>query len=139
MRFHSLASAAAVQRPSTRGPLHASHSGDSGMVTAETAVVLPVFVLVLAVMVAVVGYSVDSIRVIDAAKSGARLAARGEPIEVVRQQAEEEAPDGASVYVSFDDDEVRVSVVSPGRTMLGPLGLPAAEAEAVALIEISAP
>lgn len=109
------------------------------MVTAETAVVLPVFVLILGLLLAVVGHSVDAIRAIDAARSAARLAARGESTDVVRQQALDEAPTGSTVHVSSTGGEVRVRVVAPERTLIGSLGLPAAETEAVALVEVGAP
>jgi len=118
---------------------HESVAHESGMVTAETAVVLPVFVLILGLILAVVGHSVDAIRSIDAARSAARLAARGEPLEAVRQQALAEAPAGSTVRVVFSAGEVRVRVVAPERTLLGPLGLPAAETEAVALVEVGTP
>jgi len=144
MRSPSLASPAGVQGPpegrslrSVRGCRSTAH--DRGMVTAETAVVLPVFVLILGLILAVVGHSVDAIRAIDAARSAARLAARGEPIDVVRQQALDEAPAGSTVNIEFSAGEVRVRVVAPKRTLIGPLGLPAAESEAVALVEGGAP
>lgn len=140
MRFRSLASTAGMQGPSEGRSLRSTVAedtvaGDAGMVTAETAVVLPVFVLILGLLLAIVGHSVDTIRTIDAARSAARLAARGEPMAVVRQQALNEAPAGATVHVSSSGEEVRVHVVAPERTLIGPLGLPAAEAEIVALAE----
>jgi len=140
MHFPSLASAAGVQGPSEGRSLRSTipkcvAARDGGMVIAETAVVLPVFVLILGLLLAVVGHSVDAIRAIDAARSAARLAARGEPLSVVRQQALDEAPAGSTVHVSSDGQEVRVHVVAPERALIGPLGLPAAETVAVALTE----
>ncbi|HJX42614.1 MAG TPA: TadE family type IV pilus minor pilin, partial [Geodermatophilus sp.] len=48
------------------------------MVTAETAVVLPVLLLVLAAVVAAVVVVGAQLRCVDAAREGARAAARGE-------------------------------------------------------------
>lgn len=52
---------------------------DAGMVTAETAVVLPVFVLLLLAGVAVISAALTQLRCLDAAQTVARLVARGVP------------------------------------------------------------
>ena len=57
---------------------------DAGMVTAETAVVLPVLLLVLAGAVAAVTVVGAQLRCVDAAREGARAAARGEDVATVR-------------------------------------------------------
>ena len=54
------------------------------MVTAETAVVLPVLLLVLAGAVAAVTVVGAQLRCVDAAREGARAAARGEDVATVR-------------------------------------------------------
>src|SRR5688500_20233283 len=60
---------------------------DAGMVTAETAVVLPVLLLVLAGAVAAVTVVGAQLRCVDAAREGARAAARGESVaEVTRSE-----------------------------------------------------
>jgi hypothetical protein len=105
------------------------------MVTAETAVVLPVLVALLALLLATLAHAVDSIRVIDAARSAARLAARGEAPATVEQQARNEAPPGSDVEVEQAGAQVRVTVIAPGRTLLGPVALPPAASTAVALVE----
>ena len=90
------------------------------MVTAETAVVLPVLLFVLAAAVSVVTLLGAQLRCVDAARVGARAAARGEPDAAVGRLVDRLAPDGAVVGVSADGDEVRVTVtvhVAP----LGPL------------------
>ena len=51
---------------------------EAGMVTAETAVVLPVLLLVLVCAVAAVTVVGAQLRCVDAAREGARAAARGE-------------------------------------------------------------
>jgi len=80
------------------------------MVTAETAVVLPVLLLVLAGAVAAVTVVGDQMRCVDAAREGARAAARGEPDTTVSRLADRLAPDGAVTTVTGDNAEVRVTV-----------------------------
>jgi Flp pilus assembly protein TadG len=95
---------------------------EAGMVTAETAVVLPVLLFVLAGAVAAVTVVGAQLRCVDAAREGARAAARGESDVAVSRLVDELAPDGADTRVSGDGDEVRVTVtvrVAP----LGPLRL----------------
>lgn len=70
---------------------------DAGMVTAEFAVALPAFVMVVVAAVCAVVAMTDQLRCADAAGIAARLAARGEPATVVRMQALRAAPRGASV------------------------------------------
>ncbi|PZA19380.1 pilus assembly protein TadE [Modestobacter versicolor] len=90
------------------------------MVTAETAVVLPVLLLVLAGAVSAVVVVGAQLRCVDAAREGARAAARGEPVAVVQRAAAGAAPDGAATELGGDGETVQVTVsatVSP----LGPL------------------
>lgn len=102
------------------------------MVTAETAVVLPVLLLVLLCAVAAVTVVGAQLRCVDAAREGARAAARGETGAVVAELAGGVAPDGAVTAVRPAGDQVWVTVsveVSP----LGPVPLRTrVSAEAVA-------
>ena len=88
------------------------------MVTAETAVVLPVLLLVLAGAVAAITVVGAQLRCVDAAREGARAAARGEDVATVRALVLRAAPDGVTVSVSRDGEDVRVGV--SGR--VAPLG-----------------
>ncbi|MGW1163093.1 TadE family type IV pilus minor pilin [Streptomyces sp. NPDC002513] len=106
---------------------------DRGFVTAEAAVVLPALVLfAMALLWALLAASAQ-IQCVDAARAGARAAARQEPADVVRKVARQAAPDGARVTVSRQGDLVHVVVVArpPGPSAL-PLEL---HHEAVALAE----
>jgi Flp pilus assembly protein TadG len=80
------------------------------MVTAETAVVLPVLLLVLALAVAAVTVVGAQLRCVDAAREAARAAARGDAREAVLTAARRAAPDGASTQVTTRGDDVRVRV-----------------------------
>ena len=92
------------------------------MVTAETAVVLPVLLVVLAAAVAAVIVTGSQLRCVDAAREGARAAARGEPTAVVIRLAGQAAPDGARTTVAGTGDTVTVSVAATVQP-LGPLPL----------------
>jgi Flp pilus assembly protein TadG len=105
------------------------------MVTAETAVVLPVLLVILAGAVAAVTLVGAQLRCVDAAREGARAAARGEHVATVIALVQSAAPDGAVVTVSKGGDDVRVTVSSP-IAPLGPVPLTiTVSAEAVALRE----
>ncbi|WP_354641339.1 TadE family type IV pilus minor pilin [Kitasatospora camelliae] len=79
--------------------------------TAETAVVLPALVLLAAMLMWAVVVASDQIRCVDAARVGARSAARGEPdAEAVARAA---APAGAVIGLAQDAETVRVTVDAP--------------------------
>ena len=103
--------------------------------TAETAVVLPALVLFAMTLVWALLAASAQIQCVDAARAGARAAARQEPPGVVQEVARQAAPDGAKVTVSRRGDLVHVVVVArpPGPDAL-PLEL---RHEAVALAEDS--
>lgn len=107
--------------------------GDRGFVTAEAAVVLSV--LVAFTMALVWGLLAVAARIecVDAARAGARAAARQDPPAAVVTVAREAAPRGARVTVAREGDRVRVTVVTRP-PMLGALPLEVRE-EAVALAE----
>lgn len=88
---------------------------EGGMATAEFAVVLPAVVLVLALSLGALGLAWDQIRCVDAARAGARSAARGDSSQAVIEVASRAAPSGALVSVDTAGNLVRVSVVSPPR------------------------
>jgi Flp pilus assembly protein TadG len=92
--------------------------GEAGMVTAETAVVLPVLLLVLAGAIAAVTVVGAHLRCVDAAREGARAAARGDDVAAVRAVAARAAPDGAATAVQVEGGRVRVTV----RATVPPLG-----------------
>lgn len=85
---------------------------DRGSVTAETAVLLPVLLVVLAAAVWVLAALSAQLRCVDAARAGARDAARGETSEVVRATAQRLSPDGAVVVTAPNGDLVEVRVTA---------------------------
>ncbi|WP_393058985.1 TadE family type IV pilus minor pilin [Streptomyces sp. LN549] len=81
--------------------------------TAEAAMAIPVLVIfALALMWALMAASAQ-IRCVDAARAGARAAARSEPEAQVRDTALSAAPDRARVEVERAGELWRVTVVAP--------------------------
>lgn len=81
------------------------------MVTAETAMVLPLLVAVALALVWVVSVGVTHVRLVDAAREGARMSARGDERSAVVEAVETMAPDEATVEVTDGEDgTTRVTV-----------------------------
>ncbi|WP_280514399.1 TadE family type IV pilus minor pilin [Streptomyces bicolor] len=100
-------------RRSGRGPDRAvGWASDQGFVTAESAVVLPVLVMFAMALVWGLLVVAAQIQCVDAARTGARAAARQDPAEAVIEVAREAAPRGATVTVGREGDEIRVVVVA---------------------------
>lgn len=85
-------------------------SGSRGSSTAETAVLLPVLVVVLTGCLWVLASVAAQLQCIDAARAAARAAARGDAPAAVRVVAVRLAPPGASVELTGGDGTVTVSV-----------------------------
>ncbi|MFJ3644041.1 TadE family type IV pilus minor pilin [Streptomyces sp. NPDC090108] len=86
--------------------------------TAEAAVVLSVLVAFTMALVWGLLAVAARIQCLDAARTGARAAARQDPADAVVRVTREAAPHGARVSVGRDGDQVRVTVVAD------PPGLP---------------
>nr|WP_274031837.1 TadE family type IV pilus minor pilin [Streptomyces sp. MMBL 11-1] len=109
-----MASDRGLPRGLRRRPARSGYGGgDRGAVTAEAAVVIPVLVaFAMALLWALMAAS-DQIRCVDAARAGARAAARSEPEAAVVEAARDAAPHGARVEVGRAGDLWRVRVESP--------------------------
>lgn len=107
---------------------------DRGTVTAETAVGLPGLVLVLAMSLWGVAAAAAKIACVDAARAGARAAARGESPSSIRTAVALAAPAGSRVAVRRDDELASVEVVSTVRVPFG-RGLPVLVVHASATAE----
>ncbi|WP_240965134.1 TadE family type IV pilus minor pilin [Streptomyces zingiberis] len=97
-------------------------SSDRGYVTAEAAVALPVLALFTVTLLWGLTAAAAQIQCVDAARAGARAAARAEPREVALAAARSAAPRGAEVSLRRTDGLVQVTVTvrAPGP---GPLGV----------------
>lgn len=111
------------------------------MVTAETAVVLPALLVVLAIAIWVLAAVSGQLRCADAAGVAVRLAARGESAAAVLAAAQATAPAGAAVEVRERGDQVEVVVSARLRPFGSALRLPSVSlsSRAVALREDVAP
>ncbi|MEU6034400.1 TadE family type IV pilus minor pilin [Actinomadura sp. NPDC047616] len=85
------------------------------MVTAEIAVALPALVLVLVTSLWAVRIASTQVACTDAARSGARAAARGEPLPAVRAVVARALPPGAQIRISRNVETTRVDVAVPTR------------------------
>jgi len=95
--------------------VHRRPSGCRGSATAETAVLLPVLVVVLAAAVWVLACVAAQLTCVDAARAAARAAARGDTPADVRAVGERLAPAGAAVRIRSGDGTVRVLVTADAR------------------------
>ena len=87
---------------------------ERGSVTVELAVGLPTLILLLMASLAAIEVALTKVECVDAARVGARAAARGESAYVAVARL---APTGASTQVDVEKDWVRVTV----RVVLTPL------------------
>ncbi|MEV2269189.1 TadE family type IV pilus minor pilin [Nonomuraea africana] len=83
-----------------------------GSVTAETAAVLPALMVVLAAALWAVTVVNAQLRCVDAARTGARAAARGEPITQVQELARSVAPQGAQIDIRRGAEMTSVQVTT---------------------------
>lgn len=109
---------------------------ESGAVTAETAVALPVLVLLTVALAWLVALGVSQVKVVDAARETARAVARGDGEGAGTAIGRRIAPDGARIRVSTGSGQVVVEVSAqvrgPGGVFGFLPGFPAhARAEAV--------
>ncbi|MGX5356926.1 TadE family type IV pilus minor pilin [Kocuria sp. KH4] len=95
---------------------------DRGAVTAETAVLLPALVLLLAVLLAAAAAGMTLIRYEEAARASARAAARGESAATVRSTARSVAGENAAVRLEDGAGTSTVVVTGPAPGILGTWG-----------------
>lgn len=88
-----------------------SGAGERGSVTAELALALPAVMAVLLVLLSTGQVVLSQVRCVDAARAGARAAARGDPNATVQSLAGALAPDQAIVSVTHDSGLIRVEVI----------------------------
>ncbi|MFB7504422.1 TadE family type IV pilus minor pilin [Streptomyces broussonetiae] len=87
--------------------------------TAEAAVVLCVLVAFTMALAGALLVVAAQIQCVDAARAGARAAARQDPADAVVTVTREAAPPGARVSVEREDGQVRVTVVAGLQVLRG--------------------
>ncbi|MFD6991260.1 TadE family type IV pilus minor pilin [Streptomyces sp. NPDC059943] len=132
--MRSSESGAAAYGAGTARP--SGEDGDRGSVTAEAAVAVPALVVFVAALLWALMAASAQIQCVDAARAGARAAARSEPQAVAVEAARSAAPAGAEVTLARSEDLWRVRVEAPTP---GPRGIALTlAAEAVAPAEDTA-
>lgn len=104
-----------AREPDTRS----AREPDRGFVTAESAVVLPVLVMFAMALVWALLVVAAQIQCVDAARTGARAAARQDPADAVVEVTRRTAPRDARVTVGREGDQVRVTVVAKPPALRG--------------------
>jgi hypothetical protein len=112
-------------------------TGSDGAVTAELATGLVAVVLALSAVLGVTVVGQGQLRCVDAARAGARAAARGETDAAVRDLARRLAGTGAAAAVARSGDLVTVSVRRPVAVPLP--GTPRLVVRASAAVPVEAP
>lgn len=92
------------------------------MVTAETAVVLPVLAALTFLLLWTVSLGITQVKLVDTAREAARMTARGDPADVVRQAAQRMAPEGSQVDIDDDGGATTVVVAVDARPDMPILG-----------------
>ena len=85
---------------------------DAGYATVEAALAIPSLVLLTLALAGILAGLATQIRCVDAARLGARAAARGEPPAEVRTAVVRAAP-GSSVQIGTQDGLIHVTVAAP--------------------------
>jgi Flp pilus assembly protein TadG len=85
---------------------------DAGYTTVETALAVPSLILLVLALAGILAGMAAQIRCVDAARLGARAAARGEPPDAIRAAVARAAPD-SDVRIGDDGGLIHVSVSAP--------------------------
>lgn len=99
-----------VSRGRLRAPPDPAAAADRGFVTVEAAVCVLTLVPLLGLLLWAVTVSVDRVKCVDAAREGARAAARDEEPRTVREVVRSVAPGGARMKLWQDGGVTRVRV-----------------------------
>lgn len=116
MTEHPTSAPPSARRPGARtaGRPRALRGGETGAVTAEYAVLLPVIAFVLVSVLLAGAAAVQQVRGQDAAASAARILARGDDEAAARDAVARMAGDDASLSHTVEGGWVTVEVVQPG-------------------------
>jgi hypothetical protein len=125
-----------IDGESGRGSGSGLRRGEAGIVTLEVALMMFALAFFLTASLTALATGVDHVRCAEAARVGARLAARDEPQTAVVAGALDNAPRGSRVQVTTSGGRVTVTVRAPERSFFSRLGIHVAgAATSVAPIE----
>ncbi|WP_331459463.1 TadE family type IV pilus minor pilin, partial [Nonomuraea sp. SBT364] len=97
-----------------------NRSASRGSVTAETAAVLPALMIVLAAALWAIQAAAVHLECVDAARTAARAAARGEPLDQVRALVHSAVRPSAHVAITRNPDQTTVRISVDVRPPWGP-------------------
>ncbi|MFC4010909.1 TadE family type IV pilus minor pilin [Nonomuraea purpurea] len=109
-------------------------SASRGSVTAETAAMLPALMVVLAAALWAIQAVGVQLECVDAARAAARAAARGEPLDQVRDVARAVTHPEAQVDIARDEETTKVQITVQVRPAWG-RSLPAVRVSATAIAD----
>ncbi|ACU69003.1 conserved hypothetical protein [Catenulispora acidiphila DSM 44928] len=89
---------------------------DAGYATVEAALAIPSLVLFTVALAGILTGLATQIRCVDAARLGARAAARGEPAAQIQGAVTQAAP-GSSIHITTENGLIHVSVAAPVAAM----------------------
>ena len=112
-----------IQRVGRAGHRSAPRGVEAGIVTLEVALMMFAVVFFLTAGVTALATGIDHVRCAEAARVGARLAARSESPAQVVAGALAAAPGGSRVEVSRGSGTVTVTVRAPERAFFARLGI----------------
>ncbi|NYF98743.1 TadE family type IV pilus minor pilin [Janibacter cremeus] len=92
------------------------------MVTAELALTFPAVIVVLVICLSALAWGVDQVRCVDAARVAVREVARGESTVRAVRDAQQTAPESATIEVSRAGADVSVAVAAPAPVGLAWIG-----------------
>jgi Flp pilus assembly protein TadG len=127
-----------IRRRRLRRRLRWRRRDDSGSVTAELALTLPTLAIVLVIGIWLQSAVALRAQCLDAARAGARAAARGDADPTIRAQLATTLPRGAAVAISHAGDLVTVSVATQVESPAGIaslVGSPRVTASATGTVE----
>jgi Flp pilus assembly protein TadG len=115
----------------TSRPTAVEQSASRGSITAETAAMLPALMIVLAAALWAIQAVSTQLECVDAARAAARAAARGEPLDQVRDVARSATRPNAHVKIDRDAETTNVEIAVDVRPAWGS-SLPAVRVSASA-------
>ena len=87
-----------------------AHRNEAGMVTAETALVLPIVTAFVMTLVWLISVGISEVRLVDVARDAARAIARGDDEDSVEAYVAARGPRGAQIDVTRSGNDVTVDV-----------------------------
>jgi hypothetical protein len=113
----------ARRRCKSPGPMRREIARDNGMATLETALMVPILLMVTFIFIGILSIGMQTLSLSDATRTAARELARGaEPIHIVGSFKEREPH--ATINLQWDSDTVTVTTSKPAQVPVHLFGFP---------------